>query len=72
MVFDLSFPKNPRFVQYLNQRNFSQDNDDPYRAPEGVLFISAEDSPTGNPLLVVTYEVSATVVVYEVAKTPVN
>lgn len=35
-------------------------------APEGVSFVAAGDSPTGRPLVIVSYEVSGTVAVYEV------
>jgi hypothetical protein len=36
------------------------------RGPEGILFISAENSPNGEPLLVVGYEYSKTLAVYAV------
>jgi hypothetical protein len=36
------------------------------RGPEGILFISAENSPNGEPLLVVGYEYSKTLAVYSV------
>jgi hypothetical protein len=34
--------------------------------PEGALFVKAADSPTGDPLVLFTYEISSTVAAYEV------
>ena len=57
LVYDLSDPTNPEFVQYARS--------DEDIAPEGLVFISAEDSPTGKPLLTVANEESNTLAVYE-------
>jgi len=68
MVYDVSNPRQPRFLQYLNTRAFGFDalpgQDD--SGPEGVTFIAAEDSPNGRPLLLVGNEVSQTLAVFEV------
>jgi DNA-binding beta-propeller fold protein YncE len=71
MVYDVTNPYAPEFVQYLNNRNFLAATDTAAAgdlAPEGLHFISDEDSPTGTPLLVVANETSGTTTVYEVAK----
>lgn len=58
LVFDLSDPGSPQFIQYVRS---DQDT-----APESLVFISAEDSPNGSPLLVVANEISKTVTIYEI------
>ena len=57
LVYDLSNPTAPEFVQYV--RN------DADIAPEGLSFIAAEDSPSGEALLTVANEVSGTIAVYQ-------
>lgn len=58
MVFDVSDPAAPVFIQHINTREDE--------AVEGLTFVSAEDSPTGSPLLITAAEVSRTLTVYEV------
>jgi len=70
IVYDISNPFAPRFVQYVNNRNFLAATNTPAAgdlAPEGLHFISAEDSPNGKPLLVVANETSGTTTVYEIS-----
>lgn len=57
LIFDVSDPESPRYVQSILA---PQD----VVSPEGLEFVDAEDSPTGSALLIVTYEVSQTIVVY--------
>lgn len=69
MVYNVSDPEAPVFVQYLNNRDFEADAESTEAGdlgPEGVLFISADDSPTGQPLLVVGNEVSGSTTVYSI------
>ena len=64
-AFDISEPRSPVFMDYVNNRDFgSPENGD--LGPEGVLFIAAKDSPSRQPLLVVTSEISGTVTTYSV------
>ena len=66
MMYDITNPFNPEFVQYLNNNpEFLATGD---IAPEGLTFISGMDSPLDNPLLVVGNEVSATTTLFEVAQ----
>lgn len=69
IVYDISRPRNPTFVQYINSRDFTGDAEAGTAgdlAPEGLLFIDAYDSPNGYPLLVVSYEVSGSVAVFQI------
>jgi DNA-binding beta-propeller fold protein YncE len=71
LVYDLSDPSAPRFVQYINNRNFSAAPNTAAAGdlgPEGLHFISDEDSPTGTPLLIVANEISGTTTVYEITQ----
>jgi len=60
IVYDITTPKNPTFVDYVK----AEVNGD--ISPEGMKFIPAVDSPNGKDLLLVSYEVSGSTVVYEI------
>ncbi len=71
VVYDISDPSAPFFVDYVNNRDFTQPVATPGAGdlgPEGLIFIKPEDSPNGNPLVVVANEVSGTTTVYEITK----
>jgi hypothetical protein len=71
VVFDISDPRNPVPVTYSNPRNFSAAPSTPAAGdlgPEGLIFIKAEDSPNGKPLVVVGNEISGSTTIYEVEK----
>ena len=69
VVYDVTDPYEPTLAQYINTRDFSvlagpgAGGD---LAPEGLDFISADDSPTGQPLLAVAYEVSGTTTIFAI------
>lgn len=71
MVFDISNPQAPSIVDYLNSRE-DWTTEDPATVlasvgdlgPEGIQFISAADSPSGEPLLLIGNEVSGTTALY--------
>ena len=65
MVYDISDPANAEFVQYINPIDEST-GDALDLAPEGLQFISAEDSPNDTPLLTVSNEISGTVSIYQI------
>jgi hypothetical protein len=69
-VFDLEDPAAPTFVQYINTRNFSGSvalGTAGDVGPEGVAFISEDDSPIDNPLLIVGNEISGTTAIFEIS-----
>ena len=65
MVYDISKPAESEFIQYINPID-EETGDALDLAPEGLQFISAKDSPNGEPLLTVSNEVSGTVSVYQI------
>jgi DNA-binding beta-propeller fold protein YncE len=64
MAYDITNPLNPVFTNYVNDVSLVD------RAPEGLLFIPAAESPNGIPLLVVANEVSRNVAIYSVESVP--
>ena len=62
MVYDVTSPRSPSFVTYANTRNGGTGD----RAPEGIVFVPAVDSPNKHPLLIVGNEASATVAVFQI------
>jgi len=68
-VYDITNPHDPVFESYTNSRDFSGDPEMGTAgdlAPEGLVFVSAEDSPTGEALLLAAHEVSGTTAIYRV------
>lgn len=71
VAYDITDPTKPFLATYLNPRNFSAPTQTPQAGdlgPEGVIFIKAEDSPNGRPLLVVGNEISGSTTIYEIGK----
>lgn len=80
MLFKLADPQRwePTFVQYINSRDFSVDPEDAIGegdapadvagalAPEGVEFVSEEDSPVDDALLAVGFETSGPRTLYRI------
>ena len=60
VVYDITTPTNAKFVKFINTQ---KDGD---ISPEGMKFIEADNSPTGNALLLVAFEMSGSTVVYEI------
>ncbi|MDQ3454822.1 MAG: choice-of-anchor I family protein [Actinomycetota bacterium] len=69
VVYDITSPTRPRFVEYENNRHYEGDPEAGTAGdlgPEGIAFIAAGDSPVALPLLAVANEVSGTTTLYEV------
>jgi hypothetical protein len=66
MVYDITNPEAAAFVQYVNMRDFTIEDVEEDLAlvgdlgPESIKFVAADDSPTGNPMLLLGNEVSGT------------
>jgi len=70
MVYDISNPSAPVFVDYINTRDtaaFGGDN-----GPEDIKFLNADKNPHGKHYVLVSNEISATVAVFEVKVAPVS
>lgn len=73
MAYDVSNPANPRFLDYVNNRNFKVDPEieDGVTNPkvrdlgtEGLIFIPADKSPMDQSLVVASNEISGTTTIY--------
>jgi DNA-binding beta-propeller fold protein YncE len=70
MVYDVTDPEKPVFVNYTTSRDF-KGNPRAFTAgdlaPEGIVVIPAADSPTKQPLLALANEVSGTMAFYQIS-----
>jgi hypothetical protein len=68
-VYDVTNPYDTKFVDYVINRDLTEGGDligD--SAPEGMVFVDATNSPTGNALVIIGNEVSGTVSVWQVTE----
>lgn len=75
LVFDISNPRAAEFLSYISTRNFAADPEDDAAlagdlGPEGLVFVPAEDSPIGEPMLIVGNEISGTTALFRVNYNP--
>jgi hypothetical protein len=73
MVYDVTNPYKPFFVEYVNNRDFSGDAELGTAGdlgPEGLEFIPSYLSPNGKNLLAVGNEVSGTTTIYQIDVSP--
>jgi hypothetical protein len=65
LMYNISNPSKPKLVQYVRNTTNLTDGD---ISPEGLKFIPASQSPSGVPLLVVGYEVTGSVAIYQIKR----
>jgi len=58
-AYDITLPSDPHLVGYM----MPSAN---HNSPEGLEFIAAKDSPTGKPLLAISFEMTGTVALYQI------
>ena len=70
VLFDASTPTAPVFVDYINTSdpagNLVTGTSVGDVSPEGLLFVNEDESPTGNALVIASFELSGTVAIYEI------
>jgi len=62
MVFNVENPSAPVFVTYVNNRTLNGSGPD--LGAEGIIFISAADSPNGQPMVILANEISSTLSIF--------
>ncbi|MDX9749988.1 MAG: choice-of-anchor I family protein, partial [Flavobacteriales bacterium] len=73
MVYDITDPAAPTFVQYVNNRDFSGDAEAGTAGDldvEDITFVSAADSPDGEAFIITANEISGTVSIFRVGPPP--
>ncbi|WP_226666563.1 choice-of-anchor I family protein [Metabacillus litoralis] len=70
MIYNINNPSAPIFTKYFSSRVFNEEEEvTPSSgdvAPEGLTFIPAVNSPTGQNLLLAAHEVSGTIAAYQI------
>jgi hypothetical protein len=59
-IYNVTDAENPYFIDYLYDPLLTN------ISPEGLYFVSAEDSDTGRPMLVVAHELSGTITTFDI------
>ncbi|AZZ97562.1 choice-of-anchor I family protein [Pseudoalteromonas sp. R3] len=69
LVYDITNPFNVTFTTYLINRGLEEGADiTGDLAPEGMIFVSADHSPTNTPLLVVGNEISGSIAIWSLTQ----
>lgn len=65
IIYDITVPTAPVFIEYLNTRSFAGPSVGPDSGAEIVTFVDKSESPTRKPLLVASNEITGTVVFWQ-------
>ena len=69
-IYDITNPYNVSFVDYFYNRDLSEGLEVPDidgdLAPEGMAFVTADNSPTGEALLIIGNEISGSVTIWQI------
>jgi hypothetical protein len=70
VVFDISAPRAPTLIKWIQMMPITSTPAAQATAwsPEGVIFISAENSPNGKPLFISSYELSGSLAIHQIEK----
>nr|WP_078394447.1 LysM peptidoglycan-binding domain-containing protein [Shouchella patagoniensis] len=60
-VYDITDPATATYETYFSTRDFSAKDTPSDNAPEGLKFVPASSSPSGEPTLLASYEISGTI-----------
>ncbi|MFO0495164.1 MAG: choice-of-anchor I family protein [Flavobacteriia bacterium] len=63
MIFNVNDPANPIYVGYSNNRSTTSSGPD--LGAEGIIFITEDNSPTGEAMLILANEISSTLSIFE-------
>lgn len=69
VIYDVTNPHHPKFVQYINTRDFTGDaalGTAGDLGPEGLFYIPYYKSPNHKPLLIVGNEISGSITIYQI------
>ena len=64
MVYNITDPTHAKLVDYKNNRDLTTYAGD--QGPEGIIYVSKNNSPTGKPYIIIANEVSGNISVFEI------
>ena len=67
-VFDITQPRSPVFIEWLQMlpAKATPAKDVKYWSPEGIVFVSADKSPSGKALIITSYELSGSLSIHQI------